>query len=134
MKFTMQECENQFELVVELPEKLTAKEALKVSIKKWEFIVKFLENQIPLKYVDDGGINSCGLCQRYYDKNCLGCPVAESTGHPYCENTPYTKFSHTNDLLESLVRDDVPPPTKKKGELRLKYAKAELEFLKGLKP
>jgi hypothetical protein len=36
--------------------------------------------------------SACAFCRVF--KNCLGCPVRNSTGHFACANTPYIKVSY----------------------------------------
>jgi hypothetical protein len=98
--------------------------ALEGSIRKWEGII------------NDGKedtIESCHLCRMYHEEftgyegvTCKGCPVAEKTGRPYCEGSPYEEWSnydYENDM-SGKVTDD------RSRELAIE----ELEFLKSLLP
>ena len=95
---------------------ITKKNALSVSIAKWQFIVDCLmEGQ---QVYNDGGMVTCGLCQVHlipfpkYSEECVGCPVFSKTGAKYCRTSPYSiwKFDKT-----------------------LAHAQAELDFLKSLR-
>jgi len=88
--------------------------ALKGSIKKWQKIVDGTGT--------DKGVDNCPLCELFwYSPNfCDGCPVAERTGRPECEGTPYRDYRHA-------VADE-------DGESPKTYAVKELEFLKSLLP
>ena len=100
---------------------LTRKTALAFSIKKWEFVVEQLEDG--KRVTKDDGVVTCGLCQVYWKLDtCTSCPVKEATGLDACEGTPYDEW-----------HDEIWKPWKDKPSL-LKAAKAELAFLRGLKP
>lgn len=103
-------------------------EALRGSIAKWEGIVAGT-------IVDEGPTN-CPLCKRFnklflgrqytYPDMCTGCPVANFTGFPGCEGTPY-------DDLESLDPDDFESDADL--DLRTReLQQQELKFLKSLLP
>jgi hypothetical protein len=94
--------------------------ALKGSIAKWEAIVDGTG-------VDDGPDN-CPLCEIFYAKECIGCPVALKSGYPGCSNTPYEDqwgqvFS---DCFTNIYRANTPE--------RKVAAQAELHFLISLLP
>lgn len=89
--------------------KRTTREALECSIDKWKIIVALVSGGYD---VSDNGFMSCGLCHKYYDRQCKGCPVKLKTGLADCEGTPYDKWHDT--------------PT-------LAVAKAELAFLESLR-
>lgn len=107
----------------------TGKQALELSIAKWEHIVRSLQNGIVIWA--EGSTNTCGLCSIYYlnveydveydsDKYCSGCPVSEKTGLDVCQNTPYEDFSNAlNGGYESSVI--------------IAAAQAELDFLISLR-
>lgn len=96
--------------------------ALHGSIKKWQAIVDGTGEEL-------GSIN-CPLCHLFlYDENqirlqngkaCLNCPIYEKTEVKFCEGTPYYNYI---DASEEDEEEDM-----------IKYAKAELEFLKSLMP
>ena len=97
-------------------------EALRGSIAKWEHIVDGTGLQL--------GPDNCPLCLRFNPmKNpsalsgCADCPVAQKTGRPVCEGTPYDDYSEAEESDD----DDA--------EERMEFhAKAELDFLKSLLP
>lgn len=33
--------------------------------------------------------SNCALCQKFFDNDCKGCPVASTTGHLFCLDTPF---------------------------------------------
>lgn len=79
------------------------KQALSVSIRKWERVVKAWEKCGPDDTPpgnDDGiGSDGCGLCTQYLRDGelgtfvyCDGCPVSLDTGEIGCINTPYDKY------------------------------------------
>ena len=48
------------------------------------------------------GPEACAFCLKYNNEvteraqeNCVGCPIFEDTGKPYCQDTPYTDFATT---------------------------------------
>lgn len=79
-------------LTVELRDALkprTPRQALRASIEKWVFVGALVGCGLG---VDDGGSDSCALCQLYLDDNCKGCPVRGRTGKRGCRGTPYDKW------------------------------------------
>ena len=68
----------------------TTAQALAASIDKWKVIAALLRGGI---FVREGGPNSCGLCVKFYKKNCRGCPVRTKTKETACSGTPYSKWS-----------------------------------------
>lgn len=87
--------------IIEVSKK--GKQALSVSIRKWERVVKAWEKCGPDGDIDpdkDGlGCEGCGLCTQYrLDKDmswfvtCEGCPVALDTGEIGCIKTPYDNY------------------------------------------
>jgi len=85
----------------------TKKEALRESIRKWEFLVKHSS-------ISCGGRNSCACCMLSDSisgkLDCLRCLIADA-GHRECSETPYEDY------------DDNP---------KKKFAVAEVKFLKSL--
>lgn len=99
------------------------KEALLLSIEKWQTICDYYENG-GKKVVYDGGVNTCSLCAIYLlpskdGEDCVGCPVYNKTGEPYCRQTPYAYYYGTTAGTKDVA-------------LAHKYAKAELKFLQDL--
>jgi hypothetical protein len=95
----------------------TAVAALEWSIQKWEYIVKILEAGGIGKSFFDRGYQTCALCQLYGENHgksdeCYGCPVAHEVNCTGCGCTPWILFS------------SIPSA---------ENAKAELDFLKGLR-
>lgn len=95
--------------------------ALKASICKWKRIVKHLKEDDAAVPPWDGGTETCGLCQIYYNnRDCDDCPVSRKTGMGGCVGTPYHKYQEAKGYVD-----------KTDG---LEAAKAEMAFLKGLLP
>ena len=92
---------------------VTEKNALALSIKKWQFIVAWLKEA--KKQVWDGCYSTCALC-RNSDSECTGCLVAQRTGEQGCEGTPYWDYATSKNLSKAM-----------------EAAKAELAFLKSLR-
>lgn len=88
----------------------TKKDALDVSISKWEHIIKRFHDMG--SFLDEGAMSTCGLCMLYIDDNCKDCPVAKKSMAQFCENSPYIDWCESHSLID---------------------AEAELEFLLELK-
>lgn len=86
--------------IIEVSKK--GKQAISVSIRKWERVVKAWEQS-----GEDGpgfdksgiGYEGCGLCTQYRMDGdlgcwvvCDGCPIKLDTGEIGCINTPYDKY------------------------------------------
>lgn len=106
--------------------------ALKGSIAKWEAIVAGTDI--------DRGPDNCSLCWMFWKNDCIGCPVAESTGETCCEGTPYAHEWYRlaakvpcagapwRQSSSVLGKDGQPIPA------AVRAAQAELDFLRGLLP
>jgi len=70
------------------------------------------------------GTNDCALCDLFFVDFCKGCPVASSTGHIGCLETPYT---HAREALGKAATDLANVDF-------IKAAKAEVLFLQSLVP
>lgn len=93
------------------------REALEKSIKHWEENVEAAEDGEEIS-ID---IYACALCVRFFHRlNCQGCPIKEATGQRVCKGTPY------EDAVEAVEDNDY--------EAVLTASRAELEFLKSLRP
>lgn len=106
-------------LMHNLPEITSDEMALELSIKKWEFIRDWIEenNKVIMNgYKGD----SCALCIKYIGHNgsCNRCPV-DTNGHSDCVGTPF--FDYTNNVFgkENIV-------------VAYKAANDEVEFLQKL--
>ena len=104
---------NELRIGKDYPE-VTEKNALPLSIKKWEFIPAWIKKKQTWLYDGDGA--TCALCQNY-DAECTGCPVAQCTGRGNCDGTPYWDYARAEN---------------KPASVGLAAAKAELAFLKSL--
>lgn len=94
--------------IIEVSKK--GKQALSVSIRKWERVVKAWEKCGPNGIIDpdkDGiGYDGCGLCTQYLvgaywsrRSDCEGCPVALDTGEVGCIGTPYDKYAEQEEFF-----------------------------------
>lgn len=93
--------------------------ALKGSIRKWERIVDGTGS--------DQGTKNCPLCQLFWSGDCLGCPIREQTGDPYCLRTPY-------ELFVKRTEDDKGTGRWATNSLAKYHARRMLAFLKRLLP
>lgn len=63
--------------------------ALKQSIEKWE---RNAIAETPDDYTK--GVSSCPLCQLFWERDCVGCPVMDRTGNEFCIGSPYDEEAH----------------------------------------
>jgi len=110
---------------IEFLDKKTTSELLDISIAKWHALAKAIDEEG--RYIMDGGIETCALCQRFHSREfsgssdgCDGCPIKAYTGLSGCGNTPY------EDYEEFYAYEDVLDP---QGEHAIELAQAEAEFL-----
>lgn len=100
----------------------TKKGALNESIRKWEWLVRGLEEGY-IEIVPETGGETCALCELYtgvdVEENCRGCPVMKKTGLAQCKDTPFWDYHKLRDTYSILDALDA--------------AKAEVKFLKSLK-
>lgn|SRR3989304_10177860 len=122
----------------------TVKGALNASVKKWEKIVSLLEQH---KYPNNLSESTCPLCKKFNNSsmpcgsNCFECPVYKKTHGKYCQKSPYEKYETLTNKIEinciynadddEIIEYSV---TYAVYERLIKYAKAEVEFLKSLTP
>lgn len=71
----------------------TPLDALKLSIDKWKFIERVLQDEKRDRPVDDGGADTCACC--LHAMGCYDCLIKEYTGRWVCEGTPYAAFTET---------------------------------------
>ena len=57
--------------------------AIKKSIKHWEENASFPFEEASIS------VNSCALCDLFFDDHCEGCPIYESTAQRWCKGSPY---------------------------------------------
>lgn len=88
------------------------KDALELSIKKWEAALE-------LRPETCGSGSTCALCHLLDDYRCAPCLIYRVTGEISCAATPY------RDTYEDRTKD---------GKIRVKHIKAEIKFLKSLRP
>ena len=62
----------------------TRKALLESIFIKWENILSCKE--------DENGDEDCPLCKMFFNDNCEGCPVKETTGLVSCDDTPYNEW------------------------------------------
>lgn len=99
------------------------REALEKSIKHWEDNVKAETRD----QASTDGL-ACALCDAFYNLDCVGCPVFESTEKKLCRGTPYPNASRLLGRWIGCPEDD-----SKRDEWRT-AAQAELDFLISLRP
>jgi len=95
---------------------LTKSQAFEVSIAKWELLYQLCRQG---KLVDDGGIQTCGLCLIYFyghTDECEDCPIT-GAGQRGCAGTPY------KDYVRAVENENL--------ELAIQAALEEIRFLKG---
>lgn len=60
------------------------RDVLEYSIEHWEEnVASKRPSQVSL------GPQNCALCRQFLSKDCVGCPVKESTGSVLCDGSPY---------------------------------------------
>jgi hypothetical protein len=94
---------------------LTESQAFEVSIAKWELLYQLCRQG---KLVDDGGIQTCGLCLLYFyghTDECEDCPIT-SARHRGCAGTPY------KDYVKAVENGNL--------DLAIQAALKEIRFLK----
>ena len=97
------------------------RKALEGSIRKWERIVAGKGRDL--------GAENCPLCELFIRNGCFGCPVSDETHRPSCHNSPYDQWA-----VLALHDSNQIVAGKAIGAEALRFAKAELEFLIGLRP
>jgi hypothetical protein len=120
---------------VDLPKKMTGKEALSASIQKWEFILENLKPDTVTEVIGDGGTDSCGLCDKFQyaaERACETCPVKLASGKTYCGGTPFVKYWRVTEKMLNLLHAK-KPVSKALIKSQRAAATEELEFLKSLK-
>jgi len=95
-----------------------ALKALRGSIKHWKDNVENAKAGI----FPGLSRNACALCNRFYEEDCVLCPIYLKTKKRYCKRTPFWKVSELCD-----VEDEVNPAI-------LEACQEELKFLKSLLP
>jgi hypothetical protein len=100
------------------------KQAFKVTLGKWEFIIKTLKEGKAV--YGTGGTATCGLCLLSHN-NCNACPIAKKTGYWSCLGTPYDEIEGLQDKILLLI-------VRMQARMRQlqKKAEAELAFLQQL--
>lgn len=106
------------------PDDFTTKEALQMSIRKWEIIADDLEAGNEPSGSLYGA--TCACCHKFYDDDydeetsllagCDACPIAQSTGVDDCGSTPFVTFMQTDSGSEA----------------EIEAARAEITFLQEL--
>jgi len=117
IKFQVFKTARGYFLTADIPEDMEdipVRELIEASLKKWETIVNWLQEN-PGLVLWDGGASTCPLCARF--SNCEDCPIAK-TASDFCEGTPY------QDYLEARSRRDAAKASAS--------AKAEVKFLREL--
>jgi hypothetical protein len=90
------------------------KEALALSVEKWQLVVKFLREK-PGSCLDSGGASTCALCMMHSDecvrmgkdkrtRTLTRCPVYRASGCDQCRCTPYMRAWNSVEWAEREVR------------------------------
>jgi len=87
-------------------------EKIKESIDCWEKIADGKEQK--------HGADDCPCCIEWFESDCEGCPIKESTGKYLCSGTPYIEF----------IKNDMDVST----EGGRSAARKMIEFLRSLLP
>lgn len=102
------------------------KEALQKSIEHWK---RMRDN--PSK--DEApGPETCALCQKFIDLDCVGCPVSEYIEESGCNNTPYGKAERA--FWYYLDDDSATAPKERRLQRWKEAAQKEIDFLESLLP
>jgi hypothetical protein len=79
---------------------VTEKQAIALSIEKWQLIVRF-RRLFARRPLDGRGAMTCGLCLLYKDEctrkgrsGRVRCPVYRASGYSQCVATPYSRACH----------------------------------------
>ena len=60
------------------------------SIEKWVGV---------LDGAEENSTDDCALCERYWEDDCMECPIYEHTDNIYCKSTPYYAWAeHHNEF------------------------------------
>lgn len=93
--------------------------ALRESIQKWKWLVKYLDKH-PDKPPPFTSTGTCSLCKIFIMDDCIECPVFQRTKRGYCEHTPYRKYSAAREEGNYVKA--------------CKYVREEVKFLESLLP
>uniref|UniRef100_A0A7C4MMM6 Uncharacterized protein n=1 Tax=Desulfatirhabdium butyrativorans TaxID=340467 RepID=A0A7C4MMM6_9BACT len=89
---------------------------MEASVRKWEDIIAGKSS--------DGGVLDCPPCRIFYFFRCMGCPIANYTGHKFCVGSPYPDwYWHHIEAHDKVFRRIYCPTC-------LKYAEAMRDFMK----
>jgi len=113
--------EKRLELRREGPSPLDAADAVRDSIRKWNFLAQHAES-----FPHDGGSGTCGCCL-YAGIDCKKCPIGRKPERTHCLETPYWKYS--NLWYEGVQMNHFSP--ERAGWLQT-AAEDEVCFLKGV--
>lgn len=98
-------------------------------LEKWNLIRDNLKNNIVIKPSRGStDMDVCGYCRMYVlnDGDCDDCPIAEETGYPECQETPYWDYTNLKERL------DRRPATAADIVCLIEYAEEEIAFLEGI--
>ena len=79
----------------------TEKEALLLSIEKWQFISNYYESG-KTELLSDGGMSTCGCCILFFSNGksfCEDCPIYNKTRKQYCYDTPYDGYANSTPVI-----------------------------------
>ncbi len=96
------------------------------SVKKWERIIAGKSS--------DGGVLDCPPCRIFYMLICIGCPIAEYTGHKFCSHSPYGPwYRHQLEAHEKIRKKVYCPECLKLAEDMRDFMAEIVEYLKAKK-
>lgn len=102
------------------------------SANRAEIVNTILHWQRILNHEEPATRHNCPLCQKYNngsEDNCVGCPIYEITGKPYCVDTPFTMLAHhhqTSHHDKPVISNDCP--------ICEDLINQEIQFLRSLHP
>ncbi len=82
------------------------KDDKKAVLTKWNMGLEFAKRKVLTKErrgeLCDGLCNifNCRYCEKYYSRDCLGCPIYNKTKNTQCDDTP---FDFINDIFEGII-------------------------------
>ncbi len=89
---------------------MTKKEAKRLSILKWEFIVKNDGDYKLCKLPEElrNLESQCGFCEKYYKKDCDGCPINNTDiGKCWYDKHPYSTWYHNRTVSNAQIMLDL---------------------------
>jgi hypothetical protein len=75
--------------------------AFEWSLQKWQMILSRIAQVNPRRHlcIEMNGPKTCGLCIRFYSRDCEACPIFEHTGYRHCAYTPNDEIEQAKNPL-----------------------------------